>query len=62
MVAATPAHRLAMPTTFSAPWVEPHHAEPTAAPAVDIPGLTDHVVRAINERIVAQHERMGRAF
>jgi hypothetical protein len=53
---------LATPTTFTAPWFEPARSEPAPAAAIDIPRLTDHVVRAINERIVAQHERMGRAF
>jgi hypothetical protein len=53
---------LAAATTFSAPWVDPHRAESSATPSIDIPRLTDQVVRVINERIVAQHERMGRAY
>ena len=59
-IAPTPS--LAGPSTFTAPWADPHRAEPPSTREIDIPGLTDHVVRAINERIVAQHERMGRAF
>lgn len=53
---------LSTTTTFNAPWAEPRGSEPQATPPIDIPRLTDQVVRAINERIVAQHERMGRAF
>jgi hypothetical protein len=48
--------------TFNAGWTEPARDVPSVPAPIDIPRLTDHVVRAINERIVAQHERLGRAF
>jgi hypothetical protein len=60
VLAPTPA--LAAPMTFNAGWTEPARDVPSVPAPIDIPRLTDHVVRAINERIVAQHERMGRAF
>lgn len=50
------------PLAFGAPWADPPAIDARPASAIDIPRLTDQVVRVINERVVAQHERMGRAF
>ncbi len=35
---------------------------PMAAPPIDVEGLTEQVVRRIDERIVAFRERMGKPF
>jgi hypothetical protein len=57
---ARPFGKDSTPAVLRSPWGDQVGAGGMAQRPVDLQGLTDQVVQAINKRIVAQRERLGR--